>query len=574
MLPSSSSSSPRTSRKNSDRTDPSSSSLLNPPSSLFGRAFVPRLWKIGRWLVIFYIVFAVLDSTIRILTPSSSSRAGGGPGGLRGVGVSWSQGWTEAGDDPYTESLLKDISRSLLPTSLSNHLSTGHIPASSDPLPWNTNFPLSLSSIQLPHISDSSFFHLATSSLYSKIFGKALHPMQIVPFFLRASGLEGNGFEEEDITVTTLATADRFDALVTLVERYRGQHSSYRTSHAIRVQGPVSASLYVPLSPPPDDLLSSLQALYTEHPLLSLYLDIHLVVSPHPRQFNLLRNVARFFARTEFVLMLDVDFVLLSSFRERVRGEGAGELKTLLRTGQAALVLPAFEYVVQEDGLEADEFPKDKEELLQLVADGKIDSFHRSWLPGHSSTNYTQFYASATTDLYRVTSYQHAYEPYVIYPRVGPPFCDERFIGYGGNKAACLYEMHLSGIEFYVMGGEWVVHRSHAYAEKTRAHERKYNRTLYINFRAELCYRYLVQFLQSSETIHSIRAKPLLRQCRKIVGFNEGAQEFITQHKATTPKELLDPPPLPTAAAKGKAKQRPKPKQKQPVEEDEAVVEP
>lgn len=117
--------------------------------------------------------------------------------------------------------------------------------------------------------------------------------------------------------------------------------------------------------------------------------------------------------------MLDVDFVLLSSFRERVRGEGAGELKTLLRTGQAALVLPAFEYVVQEDGLEADEFPKDKkvsssqvlgqfessndttrrdstrrltsfpssllQELLQLVADGKIDSFHRSWLPGHSS---------------------------------------------------------------------------------------------------------------------------------------------------------------------------------------------
>jgi len=170
----------------------------------------------------------VLDSTIRILGPSSSSRTtrGGGAGGLREglvAGVSWSQGWDQRGDDPYTESLLKDISQSLLPSSLSNHLSTGHIPASSDPLPWNTNFPQSISSIQLPHIRDSSFFHLATSSLYSKIFGKALHPMQIVPFFLRASGPEGNGFDEEDITVTTLFTPDRFDALVTLVERYRGQ---------------------------------------------------------------------------------------------------------------------------------------------------------------------------------------------------------------------------------------------------------------------------------------------------------------------------------------------------------------
>lgn len=39
------------------------------------------------------------------------------------------------------------------------------------------------------------------------------------------------------------------------------------------------------------------------------------------------------------------------------------------------------------------------------------------------------------------------------------------------------------------MGGEWVIHRWHEYAEKTRAHERRHNKLLYVNFRSELCTR-------------------------------------------------------------------------------------
>lgn len=57
---------------------------------------------------------------------------------------------------------------------------------------------------------------------------------------------------------------------------------------------------------------------------------------------------------------LDVDFVILATFRDRLQGAGGGELRRLLRTGTAALVVPAFEYVAQEDGLDAEKFPKDK----------------------------------------------------------------------------------------------------------------------------------------------------------------------------------------------------------------------
>jgi hypothetical protein len=46
--------------------------------------------------------------------------------------------------------------------------------------------------------------------------------------------------------------------------------------------------------------------------------------------------------------------------------------------------------------------------------------------------------------------------------------CDERFVGYGGNKAACLYEMYLSGVSFYVLSDDFLVHQSHAYDEEAR----------------------------------------------------------------------------------------------------------
>lgn len=82
--------------------------------------------------------------------------------------------------------------------------------------------------------------------------------------------------------------------------------------------------------------------------------------------------------------------------------------------------------------------------------------------------------------------------------------CDERFIGYGGNKAACLFELYLSGVSFYVLPDDFLIHQSHAYAEKARKHERKYNRKLYTDFREELCFRYLNSFL---DQIESPRAK-------------------------------------------------------------------
>ena len=48
------------------------------------------------------------------------------------------------------------------------------------------------------------------------------------------------------------------------------------------------------------------------------YVDVHLVVDNFERQFNMWRNVAKFFARTNYVMMLDVDFHPCTDFRHGI----------------------------------------------------------------------------------------------------------------------------------------------------------------------------------------------------------------------------------------------------------------
>jgi glycosyltransferase-like protein LARGE len=103
---------------------------------------------------------------------------------------------------------------------------------------------------------------------------------------------------------------------------------------------------------------------------MAVYVDVHLVLDTFDRQFNTWRNVARLFARTEYVMMLDVDFYICTDFRETLRNllriGGKGELgereeiRQMFDTGVAALVVPAFEYVNYEEGREYKTFPKTK----------------------------------------------------------------------------------------------------------------------------------------------------------------------------------------------------------------------
>ena len=117
-------------------------------------------------------------------------------------------------------------------------------------------------------------------------------------------------------------------------------------------------------SPTLHNSLLALHALVASSPGLAARADIHLVLSPFPRAFNAWRNIARLLARTTYMLLLDVDFAVCTDWRASVRAllrdNESGSVARGVREGKAALVLPAFEYVKQAEGMNQDAFPRDR----------------------------------------------------------------------------------------------------------------------------------------------------------------------------------------------------------------------
>lgn len=153
---------------------------------------------------------------------------------------------------------------------------------------------------------------------------------------------------------------------------------------------------------------------------MAAFVDMHLVIDNFDRQFNMWRNVARLFARTDYVMMLDVDFYICTDFRKAVKQNRL--IKEKLQDGLSAIVIPAFEYVKYSEGVNPMLFPKDKQSLLELIKSKRLAMFHAYWVPGHNSTDYQRYYDAPTGDIYEVTQYHPAYEPYVIIKREGPPW--------------------------------------------------------------------------------------------------------------------------------------------------------
>ncbi|CAO3662579.1 unnamed protein product [Rhizopus microsporus] len=338
--------------------------------------------------------------------------------------------------------------------------------------------------------------------IQSKMFSGTMRSnnSKILPYYIKATQITNL----KDITISTIVTSDRLPVLSRLASHYKG---------------PISAAIHINENDKDKKelVLQQLLNVYIENEDMQRYVDIHLIADQYDRQFNMWRNVAKLYARTDYIMMLDIDFFPCTNFRQDILQHP--EWLNMLDDGLTAFVVPAFEYIDLEDGIDYKTFPRTKQDLIDQVTADKLDMFHRAWQLGHGATDYVKWY-DASTPMYKVVNYHHSYEPYVIFKRQGSPWCDERFIGYGANKAACLYEIYLSGISYYVLSDHFLIHQSHTYPESARRKERSFNRKLYTHFREELCLRYARQFIATGEW-NTSRADNLKTECQKIRGFTD-----------------------------------------------------
>lgn len=177
---------------------------------------------------------------------------------------------------------------------------------------------------------------------------------------------------------------------------------------------------------------------------------------------NAMRNRALANARTEAVLLLDVDFWPSAELSELMQKPAKyASLMGALSQG-AAVVLPAYETGDSGDiGVEVarEAVLEGKDAAVRMFWDGRIKAFHTDrYEAGHRATDYKRWLEASRP--YNI-QYEEGFEPYVIVSRKFVPWYDERFVGYRKNKVVHLLYLSTSGIQFVVHPRAFAVHSPH-----------------------------------------------------------------------------------------------------------------
>ena len=102
-----------------------------------------------------------------------------------------------------------------------------------------------------------------------------------------------------------------------------------------------------------------------------------------------------------------------------------------------------------------------KEGIQENYLAGKVDAFNGQDAPwGHGPTNTSKWIRLSRPVTYRAV-YEPRYEPFLVMSREVAPWCDERFVGYGGNKIAYINQLQGIGFSFHVHPYGFVIHVPH-----------------------------------------------------------------------------------------------------------------
>ncbi|KAI8581335.1 hypothetical protein K450DRAFT_23784 [Umbelopsis ramanniana AG] len=291
----------------------------------------------------------------------------------------------------------------------------------------------------------------------------------ITPFFLRAKRSPA----ELDVSLLTVVTEDSVNDLVDLAEMW---------------QGPVCAVLHIEATSalPPDttSFLFRVRHMHESNPSMRAHVDIHLIITP-PRESEKLslslnqdRNMARLFARSEFVIHVDPSILHISdiTFTLAAKREHYHEL---LLSGDV-LVIPSFVHMSSaEEGI-----PQDKHTVVAMLDALEVAMYDANHNINSGPTNLEQWKNSKT--LY-AAKYEDSYAPVAIMSRSQTPWCPERFTD---NLASCFLGTHLAGGTFWVLADDYVIQAPNAKANTLNKAEVKMQQVLYNRYVPEMCVHY------------------------------------------------------------------------------------
>eukprot|EP01137_Pigoraptor_chileana_P011739 Opistho-2@63135 len=290
-----------------------------------------------------------------------------------------------------------------------------------------------------------------------------LHPykrlFEVRPFFFRAE----NGMMEDSLkrsmTIVVQATLDRvYLHLLKLVTVWKGP-----VSIAVLLEG---------------DEEQKFVAYMSKHKILRMWVDVHLVERHgHLRDdkgafypINALRNVALDNARTEWILVSDLDVmpnarmsIFLRSILKAESSYASLQKQDDSRCpGLVAYIPPAVElplnvnYNISRSGMKSGVFYS-KEDATTSLKSGQMRPMHTYFSLAYMPTRYGQWMEAK--DIYEVP-YSVRFEPYFIARRDMPRFNDS-FVNRGGNFAQLIFHMHVAGYRFVVLPDVFVIDQPH-----------------------------------------------------------------------------------------------------------------
>ena len=284
------------------------------------------------------------------------------------------------------------------------------------------------------------------------------------------------------ITVFTQVSVNKLPRVKDIVQRWRA---------------PVSCAVYLSTEQDMETFIDFLEQQQQQQHLdegtsWTSFVAFHVMVEPHTEKkqypINILRNLALKHVQTDYVFLLDVDFVpsvgahdriarIMKSIEDQEHQQQQAQNNSrnnnpVSRHAKTMYILPAFEQF-PENGTntvnDVSTVPSTKKELVHAIEQNRVDRFHKD-KGGHFSTKYHKWFSLTNTStgnkLYRVKYEIVHFEPYVVARKDYLPLFSPIYRGYGFNKACWFVECVLRDFKFRVLPDDFVVHMNHPYGER------------------------------------------------------------------------------------------------------------